>query len=530
MKYIAPLLVLFLCATGFTGSEKDETAINFASTITSEDLSVHLHILASDEYEGRETGKEGQKKAAKYIADHFKKLGLAPGNGDSYFQSFPLEVIDPRGVKIMAGDETYTFLEDFYYYPSFSDQVIKTDDIVFLGYGIDDVKYSDYKDVDVKGKVIVVLDGEPRNKDGKSVITRGKRMSHWSVNWRSKLETAKTNGAVAVLVVVDGIEDRMERVGRYLGQPTMKLADDKKVEDSTEASDDDEMIPAFYISEDMTDNLLAPSKNKLKKVRKKMSKSGKTMTITVDAPIEINITRNASEMSAENVLGFLEGTDKKDEIVIITAHYDHIGRDGDKIFNGADDDGSGTVAVLELAEAFAKAKAEGNGPRRSILFMPVSGEEKGLLGSEYYTNNPIYKLENTVCDLNIDMIGRIDEKHDDGDYVYLIGSDKLSTELHEISEKANGLYTQLELDYTFNADDDPNRFYYRSDHYNFAKNDIPVIFYFNGTHADYHKETDTVEKINFEKMEKITRLVFHTAWELANREERIKVDKPTEEE
>ena len=229
-------------------------------------------------------------------------------------------------------------------------------------------------------------------------------------------------------------------------------------------------------------------------------------------------------IKGENVLGYIEGGDLKEELIILTAHYDHLGKHDSLLFNGADDDGSGTVAIMEIAEAFMLAKKEGKGPKRSILIMPVSGEEKGLLGSKYYTENPIYPLENTVANLNIDMIGRLDDLHDTADYVYLIGSDKLSQELHDISEEINKKYIGLNLDYTFNTEDDPNRYYYRSDHYNFAKNNIPVIFYFNGIHEDYHKVTDTVEKIDFKKIETITRLVFLTAWELANREERIILD------
>ena len=244
---------------------------------------------------------------------------------------------------------------------------------------------------------------------------------------------------------------------------------------------------------------------------------------TCDAPYLKNVL-SKNKVKGENVLGYIEGSDLKDELVIITAHYDHLGKHDSLIYNGADDDGSGTVATLEIAEAFMLAKKEGKGPRRSVLIMPVSGEEKGLLGSKYYTDNPVYALENTVANLNIDMIGRVDEYHENPDYVYLIGSDRLSTELHEISERVNEKHFNLELDYTFNAKDDPNRYYYRSDHYNFAKNNIPVIFYFNGVHEDYHKTTDTVEKINFEKIEKISRLVFLTAWELANREDRPLVD------
>jgi len=234
---------------------------------------------------------------------------------------------------------------------------------------------------------------------------------------------------------------------------------------------------------------------------------------------------NKKKIKGSNVLGYIEGTDLKEELIIITAHYDHLGKHDSLTFNGADDDGSGTVATLEIAEAFMLAKKAGNGPRRSVLIMPVSGEEKGLLGSKYYTDHPIYPLENTVANLNIDMIGRLDDWHDTANYVYLIGADRLSQELHDISETVNEKYIGLNLDYKFNEEDDPNRYYYRSDHYNFAKNNIPVIFYFNGVHEDYHKASDTVDKIDFKKIETITRLVFLTAWELANREERIVVDK-----
>ncbi len=232
--------------------------------------------------------------------------------------------------------------------------------------------------------------------------------------------------------------------------------------------------------------------------------------------------------SSENVLAFIEGTEKPNEIVVLSAHYDHVGVDEKgNVYNGADDDGSGTVSLLEIASAFNQAKKDGFGPKRSILFLHVTGEEKGLYGSKFYTENPVFPLENTVTDLNIDMIGRIDKKHEDEDkrnYVYLIGSDRLSSQLHNISEAANKKYTQLDLDYTYNEKNDPNRFYFRSDHYNFAKHNIPIIFYFNGVHEDYHKPTDTPDKIVYDLMAKRAQLVFHTAWEVANRTERIKVD------
>ena len=225
----------------------------------------------------------------------------------------------------------------------------------------------------------------------------------------------------------------------------------------------------------------------------------------------------------ENVLGFIPG--KTDEIIVLSAHYDHLGKKDGKTYNGADDDGSGSMAILEIAEAFKQAADAGHQPKRGILILHVTAEEKGLIGSDYYTKNPVIPLAQTVTNLNIDMIGRVDERHqDDPDYIYLIGSDRLSTELHRISEKANEETLDLELDYKYNAKSDPNRFYYRSDHYNFAKHDIPVIFYFNGTHADYHQPTDTADKLNYDLLEKRTRLIFYTAWKLANRESKPALD------
>jgi len=236
--------------------------------------------------------------------------------------------------------------------------------------------------------------------------------------------------------------------------------------------------------------------------------------------------KGESNNDSENIVAFIEGSEKPNEVIIISAHYDHLGKDGEIIFNGADDDGSGTTAIMEIAEAFQLAVNEGNGPKRSILFLNVTGEEQGLFGSNYYTSNPIYSLANTVVDLNIDMIGRVDEAHKENpDYVYLIGTDKISSELHNLSETVNEKYSQLDLDYTYNDEKDPNRFYYRSDHYNFAKNNVPVIFYFTGVHEDYHKETDTPDKIDYDLLEKRTRLVFYTTWEIANRENKLKVDK-----
>jgi hypothetical protein len=229
---------------------------------------------------------------------------------------------------------------------------------------------------------------------------------------------------------------------------------------------------------------------------------------------------------SENIWAYIKGTEKPEEVLVISAHYDHVGMKNGEVYNGADDDGSGTVALLEIAQAFMEAKKEGYGPKRSILFLHVTGEEHGLHGSRYYSENPLFPIDSTIADLNIDMIGRRDNNHkDNGNYVYVIGSDRLSTELHNINEEANKKYTRLELDYRYNDRNDPNQFYYRSDHYNFAKKGIPIIFYFNGVHADYHMPTDTPDKIEYDLLAKRAQLAFVTAWELANRENRPVVDK-----
>jgi len=240
----------------------------------------------------------------------------------------------------------------------------------------------------------------------------------------------------------------------------------------------------------------------------------------------LNAKYNENLPDSENIWAFIEGTEKPNEIVVLSAHYDHIGIKNGEVYNGADDDGSGTVAIMEIAAAFQKAKNEGHGPKRSILILHMTGEEHGLHGSRYYAENPLFPLANTVADVNIDMIGRRDEFHTtSNNYVYVIGSDYLSTDLYNICEEVNKENKLLIIDYKYNDKKDPNRFYYRSDHYNFAKNGIPSVFLFNGVHADYHKATDEVSKIEFDALTKRTQYGFAIAWEIANREKRIVVDK-----
>ncbi|MDR2205038.1 MAG: M28 family peptidase [Flavobacteriaceae bacterium] len=235
-------------------------------------------------------------------------------------------------------------------------------------------------------------------------------------------------------------------------------------------------------------------------------------------------SRGETLPDSENILAFIEGTEKPNEIIVISAHYDHVGTKNGVVYNGADDDGSGTVAVMQMAKAFQEAKKSGKGAKRSVLFLHVTGEEHGLFGSSWYSENPIFPLENTVADLNIDMIGRDDQENRGKQYVYVIGSEMLSSELKKINEATNDSTVKLELNYKYDDPKDPERLYYRSDHYNFAKHNIPVAFFFDGIHEDYHKPTDDPDKIDYNLLQKRAQLIFSTAWELANRNERIVVD------
>ncbi|MEJ8803689.1 M28 family peptidase [Pontibacter sp. H249] len=476
-----------------------EAAPKYAQTITAADLSKHLYIIASDEYEGRNTGEKGQKMAAEYIAREFREDGLAgpvKGGANPYYQTFDLQKSSWGDGHITIGKEKYLMMQDFF---PFGVSPFSTEQTLGAVYATDASQIAD-------------------NASGKLVVTMLANPAEMQTKMRSFGAAAEKAGAKGVVYVLGAEEYRTtaERFSHRLSQPSLS-----QMSNGNTAS----TRPATIITSPTVGAAI------LGTTPEKMQQAVASASLKPSSDIRILMSRKAEPLATENVLGFVEGTDKKDEVIIVTSHYDHVGVDesleGDKIYNGANDDGSGTVAVIELAEAFAQAKKDGYGPRRSVLFMTVTAEEKGLLGSEYYANNPIFPLANTVANVNIDMIGRMDythEKTNDSNYIYVIGADKLSSELHQINEEMNQKHVNLKLDYTFNDENDPNRFYYRSDHYNFAKNGIPIVFYFNGVHDDYHKPGDEADKIIYESAEKVSRLAFHVTWELANRENRIVVD------
>lgn len=480
----------------------------YAATITEEELKEHLVIYASDEFEGRETGAPGQKKAIAYIKEEYEKIAVPPAKGDGdYFQKVPLEIKKIPLGSVTINGKTHSIGEGFL---TFSASQGSFDEVVYAGYGVEEGTYSDFSDIDIKDKVVLIKAGEPKNADGTFAVSGTVESSKWSDPNESialKDKLLQDKGAKGMLYYDIDNYQRFKRYFEYMnnndsGQMSIK-------------ADSDDAGFAIYIDTDIAKEFLPDID------------SNHTPAV-LESSLTVATSSKNGEIDSENVVALLKGSEKPDEYVVISSHLDHIGVTADgQINNGADDDGSGTVALLEIAEAFKKAADDGNGPKRSIVFLHVTGEEKGLLGSQYYTDvDPILPLEQTVANLNIDMIGRIDPKREGArNYIYLIGSDKLSTELHELSEEVNQKFMNIELDYTYNDENDPNRFYYRSDHYNFAKNNIPIIFYFNGTHDDYHRPSDTADKINYDLLENRSRLIFHTAWEIANREARIVVDK-----
>jgi len=499
------IICLFLSLPLFSiAQKKDKTAGKMAATITTDDLKKHLYIIASKEMEGRNTPSPGLEKAAGYIEQHFKSLGLIPGNNGSYRQTYPLYMDSMLSATMKINGAVQEINTDYQPQSNNYAAEMRFSEVVFAGYGISDGdKRDDYKDLKVAGKLVLIADGSPADYKPSQTGFQSPAGTF------GKMNAAMSRGAVAVMII-------------YNNYPRKSMSINNNWSPNSYRSS---VLPfTFTISPAVAEKIMGEDgRNILDKL-----KAGTAVAKNYPAEIDLAYAKTTKTSSASNVLGVLEGTDLKDEYVFITGHYDHLGKRDTVIYYGADDDGSGTTGVLEIAEAFVKAKEAGKGPRRTMVFMTVSGEEKGLWGSAYYTNHPIFPLDKTTVDLNIDMIGRSDASRKTGDsanYIYVVGDDKISSDLKIISEAANTANTKMELDYKFNDPKDPNRIYFRSDHYNFAQKGVPIIFYYDGMlGADYHRPTDTPDKINYPLMQKRAQLVFYTAWEMANRNDMLKRD------
>ncbi len=496
----------------------------FGETITEADMRYLIDTLASNTMAGRETGEQGQRLAADFIAQQFKALGL-PEIADrrSYFQNIYLQRESWTDLALKVDEQEFKNRTDYYVYAAQnkSRPAEKIKELVFVGYGIEDGKYNDYAGVDVQGKAVIFYNGDPLDEAGKSLLTGAESRSAWTLDWQRKVQLATDKGAAMVFIIDPDLENSVKTNRRQMsGRGWEPYSPNNTAPVKVLAN-------SMFVSTAVANALFGKKADQVEEAHGLLRKRGNYKPVKVKANAEVRMVKESKTLQGSNVIGFIEGTDEsvKNEYVVITAHYDHLGEAGGLIYNGADDNASGTSGVIEIARAFVKAKAEGAGPRRSVVCMLVSGEEKGLLGSKFYVDFPLFSLANTVANVNIDMIGRVDSRHaDNPNYIYVIGSNRMSTELHEINEYANAVYTQLDLDYKYNDPADPNRYYERSDHYNFAERGIPAIFFFNGTHPDYHKHTDTPDKIDAAAAAKRAQLAFYTAWDIANRPRRILVD------
>ena len=504
--FLIPLFIIILHAQSIDPKSK----IGYES-INASDLKAHLTILASDSLEGRETSYPGQKKAANYIADIFKNLNLkAIGDSGTYFQHFDVEVsrVSPKTKIITNVDgvmKNFTWGTDFI--SEAAKDTVVCGPAVFVGFI--DTELDSAANTKLAGRIVFVFIGKKSFASDTSKAAALRRL----------FAIRRDAGAAAALMIPDiegpasfrKAQEMMSSFGTDKGIMRMK-------EDSS--SQLRQQFIRFLVSPEVAETVLKPTGKSLKQLRDEAVHDQQFNPLFIDNATITIVSKVIHETKqTENVLGFLPGSDPilKSQVVVFTAHYDHLGisRTGD-LYPGADDDGSGTVTILELAKAFAANPIK---PKRSLIFLTFTGEEKGLFGSKYYTNNPIIPLDKTIADLNMDMVGRIDTTHEamkDTNYIYVIGSNKISLELDSLLRSANNETEHLSLDYTFNGDHDPERFYYRSDHYNFAKNGVPIVFFLDGVHSDYHKPTDTVDKILFERMAKIGRVIYDLGWRLAN--------------
>lgn len=507
------LLLLIPCALLLAQNPKipKDARVGYQS-INANDLSARLHFIASPDLEGRETTTRGQKIAARYIASEFQRLGLKPiGDSGTYFQRFNVEatkISDKSTLTVTTKKGTSTFAIGKDFYSTSAQDAPVTAPVIFVGYM--DAKVDSSL---TKGKIVLALPGRKEDARDTSVSPRTRlgliRQFPGSL---ARIVIAEESGSLSLEGQATRFESSMKRgLMSVVGAPARPGR------------------PAGgfppLVSPSIAAAILQETGKTLSQLRLSAYQDSSFQPITMSqTTVTIDIKDSKEVRTTENVVGFLEGSDPKlkDEVVTFTGHYDHLGITPEGVvFPGADDDGSGTVTVLQLAQAFTTNPVK---PKRSVLFMTVVGEEKGLWGSEWYVNHPILPLEKTVADLNTDMIGRTDKKYDDlksSNYVYVIGSDKISTQLDSILKVSNKETENLVLDYTFNDDKDPNQFYRRSDHYNFAKHGVPIVFFFTGVHADYHRPTDTVDKILFDRMVRIVRVIYTTGWKVANMKNRL---------
>jgi Zn-dependent M28 family amino/carboxypeptidase len=471
--------------------------------------------LTSREFAGRGTGHEGYQRAAEMVANKLVELGFEPfeevgrdSDQNPFLLSVPYKGERLNDARLQVSNLTLKLGSDFYPGSSFPKTDLKFDDLLFVGFGQDAPHYSDLKGAKLQGKWVVAMPGK--------IDTAGK----WQASeLREQYRSLVQKGAAGVILVnpnykkeVAGVLERFQRERISL----FEAADEsgETVRNPT---------PLVVLSPKAAKKLFKQMRIKPKKERKNRMKAMSGTVLTAKLAGNLEVDQVVRQFNAPNVMGYIRGEERAEEYVLLSAHLDHLGEHDGEIYYGADDNGSGSSALLSIAREISRWSHEGIRPRRSIAIVWFSGEENGLLGSKWLANHTPMASDMITTNINVDMIGRSDSRHKPGQkYIYVIGADRISQDLHDIGEQVNEQCCQLELDYTYNDPKDPNRYYYRSDHYNFAKLGIPSVFFFSGVHADYHRPTDTMDKIDFDRMRYLTEYILYTSWELANRMDRLK--------
>jgi len=514
-------------------------------SISRHDLKMHLQFLASDELEGRETGEPGLQIAARYLAVQAEQLGLQPVDPDIYYLQ-PYKIAEKsydRGksmITITGTDGMVSVNNDpFYMLPApGGDQALIEGEVVFAGYGINDEEhgYNDFENIDIQNRIVLFMNRAPLNEEGTEARFDNEKWSGIQ-NFQYKMAYIFSQHPKAVLMVMDpksgmnSIEDVNPAIAGYLGRSRTL----KSEEEEPEAAPGNQ--PGIVlIHRNVADKLLATAGRNLKELQLDIDRNFTPQSFFLEgAGLKIQLVMKSTDLEVNNVFGMIEGSDPvlKNEVVIYLAHYDHLGTDGmGGVFNGADDNGSGTVALLEIAEAFMKEK---KAPKRSIGILWVSGEEIGLFGSQYFADHPLIPRERIAAVINLDMVGRTRMREDElstrsgltiqaGDSVKVLGGlqSKVLMDINERSLEEASLIGN----YIYNNLTDPNRYFFRSDHYSFASKDIPVLAYSTGTHRDYHLVSDVEEAIDYEKYVKVTRLCYITGFNVAQYNGPIEVDNP----
>jgi Peptidase family M28 len=497
-------------------------------TIRADALKGHIFFLASDAMAGRDSMTREGRIAADYIAGFFYRAGLTPaGDNNTFFQNFPMADahIDRERTRLAAHvvsktggnlDRDYAIGPDFTLPRQGNVDVTVSAPLVFAGYGItaSEYDYDDFKGVDVSGKVIMILAHEPQETDPASRFKGAWNTVH-AYNWW-KPEVAGGPGAAAVLMVQDRVNHRPPRTAS--GPTNGQIRTDRGQHTLTSPFWD---TPVFTITRRVADELIAPSGRTIDQLQDAIDRAGTPQSMAVPG-VNVDVRRAIKDrqiVQTRNVVGVVEGSDPvlKNEYVLVTGHYDHVGQKDQFIYHGADDNASACAAVIAMAEALTSTKER---PKRSVMFLVFEAEEDGLLGAFYYVDHPIVPMDKTVAVLNMDMIGRDEDSPtwnthaaDNRNSVNVVGT-LYNPDLRKIIETENK-QIGLTLDYKTDQDDREGWFS-RSDHYPFAIKSVPMVLFNTGEHPDYHTANDTWDRINYPKIEKITRLVYLSAWNLAN--------------